>query len=117
MSVREHPYEVRVRVKGKVPRGYSSLNGCYFYPKLIKMFHTLAKSTQQAMDKCRKHGEPISARKVNVGVMFKDIERLELEAPYGQGNPYNSALAMDEMIWHKRNARIANRHKDKSKTY
>lgn len=114
MSANVTAYEVRVKVRGKKPREYNSRHGCFIYDEVIKMFHKFARTPQQAMNKCRKYGTPVSAHKVNVQVMHKDFEQLPiLNSVYVDGNPYNSALAMDELIWQKRNKRRENMHRDK----
>lgn len=109
MSSNLTAFEVRVSVKGNKSSGYNSANGCYCFDETIKMFHKWARTAKQAMDRCRKYGKPISVRKVDVSVMYKDFEKLPL-----LNDMYNShAIALDEMIWRKRNGRGNNMHKDK----
>ncbi len=110
-------FEVRVRVKnGKGSKHYSSLIGKVVYDEEVKMFHRDARTRQQAMRMCEKYGHPVSARKADVTKMLGNMENLSLEQePYNDGNPYESAIAMDEFIWKKkkREKRIQNREKDK----
>lgn len=96
-------FEVRVKT-----------NGDQHHNKMFKMYHILARSGAQAGKKAEKHGRPISVRKADATMMYGNIEKLELnQAPYQDGSPYKDAIAMDEMIWQKRNKRINNQKKDK----
>ncbi len=111
-------YEVRVAVETKELPHYSTHASGVVRSTLTKMFHFSAKTPQQACDKAWKYGRPLGVRKIDRDKIFGDIEKLKL-APqtldvYKDGNPYNSALAMDEMIWQKRNSRRKNmQQKDK----
>lgn len=105
-------FEVRVNIKGtKETEYYSSFLGKWVKNEIIKMFHLEAKSTKQAMKKAEKYGRPISARKTNMEKIQWNIEHLKLDQPLL--NPYSNAIAMDEMIWKKKNNRIKNHTKDK----
>lgn len=108
-------YEIRVRVKtSPYPKGYNCKNGCYFYDEIIKTFHKEAKTPEQAKARCKEYGRPISVRKVDVSTMHKDFEKLPLlNGVYQDGNPYEHAIAMDEMIWEKRNKRRSTMQKEK----
>jgi hypothetical protein len=106
-------YEIRVRVKGETPK-YEYKRGCFSYKEIVKMFHKEAHSPHQAMERCRKYGTPISARKVDTSAMFGNFEQLPINNNvYVEGNPYGNAVSMDEMIWQKRNKRRDNMFKDK----
>lgn len=109
-------YEVRVEVEKKGSSHFSSHVGKHIQNKIIKMFHVDARTHEQAMQKVEKRGRPISARKVNVEEMGINIENLLLREPYGAKNPYPDAIAMDEMVWRKKNKRaerIGYRGKDR----
>jgi hypothetical protein len=103
-------FEVRVKVKSGSKR-YQSFLGTYVQDEMTRMFHKEARSGEQAMQKCEKYGRPVSARKVDRENIQGHIENLKLDQP--QENPYENAIAMDEMIWRKRNIRRDNLHKDK----
>jgi hypothetical protein len=84
----------------------------------VVLFHVCARTAEQACDKAERYGRPVGARKIERDKIFGDIETLELKQTplvdvYAEGNPYNSALAMDEMIWQKRNERRKNQEKDR----
>jgi len=135
MSANLTAYEVRVLIKGDNPIGYNSEYACYYYKETVKMFHQFARTAKQAMDKCRKHGHPISARKVNVSAMFGNFENLKLDGVYQPGNRvyqekapvyksenqiyqtnnqvYQKAVAVDVAATDKRNRRISDLQKDK----
>jgi hypothetical protein len=78
------------------------------------MYHIDARTHDQAREKAKKYGEPVSVQKADPYEMFGDIEKLPIQNEvYMNGNPYNNAVAMDEMIWQKRNKRRSNIYKDK----
>jgi len=104
-------YEVRVRVKSGTPY-YSSFLGMHIQDEIVKMFHRDARTGEQAMRGCEKHGRPISFRKADIVRMQGNPEKLKLDEMLL--NPYEDAIAMDEMIWKKRNTRIKNRGRDKN---
>ncbi len=80
----------------------------------VRTFHIEARTPEQASDKAEKYGRPISVRKIARSKIFGNIEQLDLKPPpYQEGNPYETAIAMDEMIWQKRNNRRKNMSKDK----
>lgn len=115
MSITITTYEVKVKIKSGIER-YSSFLGMYIQDEIIKMFHKDARTSEQAMQKCEKYGRPISAHKADVSKMYGNMEALPLmQEPYGGGNLYENAIAMDEFIWKKKNRekRIKNREKDK----
>ena len=94
----EKTFEVRIKDNGT--------------PKLI---HILAMTSRQAAKKARKRHVVTSVRKMDINRLY-DISRLRLEEQtpeYVAGSPYPTAIAMDEMLWQKRNKRIDNQHKDK----
>ena len=105
-------YEVRVRVKSGIPH-YSSLLGMYIQDEIVKMFHRDARTGEQAMQGCEKHGRPISFRKADIARMQGNPEKLKLDEMLL--NPYEDAIAMDEFVWKKRNLRRKNSEKDKEK--
>jgi len=114
MSTNITTFEVRIRIKG-APIEYYDYYGEYLYNKAIKMLHIDARTPEQAREKAKKHGDVVSCRKADVSKMLGDIEHLKLDqtTAYNLGNPYKDAVAMDEMIWQKRNNRRNNLHKDK----
>lgn len=85
--------------------------------KRLKTFHIEAIRPKQAKIKAMKYGQVISVRKVDYTKIFGNIEQLDLNQKplieYVEDSPYRNAIAMDEMIWQKRNKRINNRGKDK----
>jgi hypothetical protein len=89
-------YEVRLRVAGQ-----------------LKTLHYSASCPEQARAKANGKGQIVTVRKAEYDKMVGNIENINLNVEYVQGSPYNSAVAMDEMIWQKRNGRIKNRRKDK----
>jgi hypothetical protein len=105
MSVLVDTFEVRVKVSGRKPIGYSSKFGTPIYKEEIKMFHITAKDSGKAREKAKKYGSPISVRKLNEYALLGNMENLDLSTtkdPYSVlGNPYPDAIAMDEMIWNK----------------
>lgn len=79
--------------------------------KIVKVFHIDANGPKQAEKKARKHGKVVTVRKVKVSDIVGNIEALTLDQPV---NPYENAIAMDEMIWkRKRGKRIKSKGKDK----
>ena len=114
MSTNTTTYEVRVKVRG-APIEYYARYGRVIYKDIIKMLHFNVRTPKQATDRACKYGEVLSCRKVDKDSMIGNIEKIQLEPQdvYAMGNPYNNALAMDEMIWNKRNNRRNNLHKDK----
>lgn len=95
-------YEVRIRNNGK-----------------LQTKHHEASKPGQAERKGRKHGQVVSVRKVDFTKIFGNIENLDLKQPplieYVENSPYTTAIAMDEMVWQKRNKRIRNRGKDENR--
>ncbi len=115
MSGQLTTFEVKVKIKTGL-KNYSSFLGMFVQNEITKMFHRDARTGGQAMKMCEKYGRPISAHKADVSKMLGNIENLPLEQePYSDGNPYESAIAMDEFIWNKkeRKRRINNQIKDK----
>ena len=88
--------------------------------KTLKVFHFWANDPAQAIDKAKKHGRPISARKVNRDKIMSDIEHIKLDQKqYGEDNIFVNAIAMDELIWNKkakRSERIEDQKKDRQGT-
>lgn len=110
MSATLTTFEVRVEVK-QGSKHYQSFLGMYVQDKTVKMFHKDARTREQAIQKCEKYGRPLSARKLDVEKIDGSMVNLNLEEI--MINPWENALAMDEMIWRKRNVRIQSRQKDK----
>ena len=108
-------FEVRVRITGGLPIRYLDNYGQNQYPKEIKMFHVEARTSKQAINIKKKLGEIVSCRKTQVDRIVGNIESLPLnqDTMYSLGNPYEDAVAMNDMIWKKRNKRRKNIHKDK----
>ena len=111
-------FEVRVAVEEKSEH-FSIHASDFVKSTMVKLFHIPARTPQQACDKARKHGRPLEAHKINREKIFGNIEALKIsetqpKGVYAQGNPYNTAVAMDEMIWLKRNNRRKNMVKDKT---
>ena len=102
MSTLEQTYELRLRVNGE-----------------LKTVHKTASSPYQAMVKAKKLGTAIHVRKVDFTKIFGNIEDLNLEqGEKVEVSPYTTAIAMDEMIWKKKDNRIKrlnNRQKDKER--
>ncbi len=101
-------FEVRVEVKRKGSRHFSSHVGKYIEEGIVKMFHIDARTPDQAWEKAKKRGHPVSCRKVDAE---KIMDRTILIEPL---NPYPNAVAMDEMIWKKKTKR-AERLEDRKK--
>lgn len=110
MSVKLTTYEVDVEVR-RGNKHYQPFLGIYVHEKTVKMFHKDARTPEQAMQKCEKYGRPLRVRKMDVQKIDGDIGRLNLEEMIA--NPYEDAVAMDEMVWRKRKDRIKNKGKDK----
>jgi len=98
-------FEVRVLVKKKGSRHFSSHIGKYIEETVTKMFHIDAKTPNNAGVRAEKYGRPISVRKADFERMGGNIEDLLLPEVYGVDNPYPNALAMDGMIWKQKNKR------------
>ena len=124
MNTTETTFEVRVNVatsiKSPPPRRVLKKEENIGFMHKVKCFHIVARTASQACHRARKYGRPLGARKVDATQLFGNIEELQLEqAPnppidvYGADNPYESAIAMDEFIWKKRQKRLENREKDK----
>lgn len=97
MSIALPWYEVKVKVRQK--------NSRY----IIRTCRIQERNDDKAREKARKYGEPITAYKVDVntsGIEHLKLNQLPLEK-------VSTAIAMDEMIWAKRNKRRENIFKDK----
>jgi hypothetical protein len=108
-------FEVRVEVKKKGSRHFSSHIGMYIDYGQVRMFHIEdVKTHEQAIRRASKYGHVLSCRKVDEDKMRGNPQKFLL--PYGANNPYPNAIAMDEMIWKKkgqRAERLENQKKDK----
>lgn len=112
MSNHAQTYEVKVEVKRQGSEHFSSHVGMYIEDKTTKMFHFDTRTSEQATRKGEKHGRVISVRKANVERLRGDAG--SIMAKLQLANPYPDAIAMDEMIWcrkNKRDERIQNREK------
>ena len=113
MSILGSLYEVRVRVKSNGARHYWSSIGMWIRAETIMMFHVDARTSKHAAQICEKHGTPVNVRKVSDRIN-QNLEKLPLLQEHME-TPYESAVAMDEMIWKKkkRKNRILMQKKDK----
>jgi hypothetical protein len=107
-------FELRVRVRG-VPYEYYARFAKRISHDVVKMFHVQRRTPEQAVEVGRKYGEVLTCRKVNRDKVLGSAENIRLEPQniYVPEVQYNSALAMDEMIWKKRNIRRNNIQRDK----
>ena len=102
MSHNVRTFEVRVLVKGNKSIGYRSDDSVHIFDEIVRMFHVTARTAEQALNKCRNKGRPLSARKLDTTVMHKNIEELPIQNElYVNKNPYPDPIAMDEMIWNE----------------
>ncbi len=119
MSTNVSTFEVRVRQKGVVPIKILNWDEGRKFKKVLKMFHIERRTRRQAIEEAERYGDVVSCRKVDASRDIGSIENLTIDnekyIPVNV-NLYTSAIAMDEMVWKKRNKRIHNRHKDKEKT-
>jgi hypothetical protein len=100
--------------QGNGEKHYSNLIGGYIDEATVEMFHIDARTSEQACEKAEKYGRPLGARKANIDKIRGNPEYLKLDNPpdvLQVGD--NRAIAMDEMIWLKRNKRRKNLGKDK----
>lgn len=108
-------YEVRVEVSGSDYEYYSRF-GKRICHSIVKMFHFEKNKPEQAIESGQKYGRVISCRKANRDRILGNAECTKLEPQpnlYEMGNPYQTAIHMDDMIWKKRNLRRANLPLDK----
>jgi len=109
------PSSARNTRKGKVNLYYKDT---LLSPTETKMFHIEARDHDQAFERGKKYGRPLSVRKFQHERVAGDIEHLKLDQkPYGSGNIFQNAMAMDDMIWKKkgkRNERIEANKKDRA---
>lgn len=109
-------FEARVKVKRKGSLHFSEHVGEHIENTVAKMFHIEARTQEQARKKAEKYGRPVSVRKVNKDKVGRSTENMLLRVSEGLFNPYPDAIAMDEMIWRRkerRAERINDRVKDK----
>ncbi len=113
-------------------RDGSTRSGIIFQKDVIelhtetRMFHIEAKDHDQAFERGKKYGRPISARKFQrervEGADYYEHKLLPklAQKPYGTDNVFQNAIAMDEMIWIKKVKRAdrieINSKKDKAGT-
>jgi len=111
MSTNVATYEIKVRVKEGKQIGYRCDNTSFVFREVIKMFHKEARTPKQALEKCRKYGEPLSVRKVILHSVFNDFPKLmaDMHIP-----TKSNAIKTDERIWEKRNVRRKNMYRDKN---
>jgi hypothetical protein len=122
-------YEVKRRIEFGADRyiyypvykGSAGVKGASVRDFVVKMFHIEAPNQEKAVEKSERYGGRfISCCKVNMDELVgNSIENIPLNPPpddmYGKGTPYKSPIAMDNMIWQKRNLRRNNLQKDKEK--
>jgi hypothetical protein len=85
-------------------------NSVYYKDVLVaktetRMFHVEAKNHDQAFEKGKRYGRPVSARKVDRDAIagYGNIEHLKLDQePYGSKSVFQNAVAMDDLIWMKK---------------
>jgi hypothetical protein len=109
-------FEVRVSVPKPKKEYYSAKNRESIKETIVKCLHIEARKPNDAFERAKKYGRPLSVRKLDKDKLFGNIENLALNnqvIPYAIDNPYSNAASMDEMIWKKRNERIDNLKKDK----
>ena len=99
MSIALPWYEVSVKVRHRGSR------------YVIKKHHIEAKNHDVARQKAKRYGEPLSAYKLDFSTA--GIEHLTLKQQPAQPS-VSPAIAMDEMIWARRNKRRDNAYKDKT---
>lgn len=114
MGARIIPFQVRVIPKNTHPE-YISKDGYYSDEDGALVVHIERRTHKQARKAAKKYGRPISVQKMDVVDVIGHIENLNIQNEvYCDPNPYPSAIAMDEMIFNKRNKRRANMHRDKN---
>lgn len=117
MSNNIQTFEVQVRVKRKGSRRFSPRMGMYVDDSDIRMFHIEAGKPKQAKRKAEKHGRVLSCRKVSASQVIERMAVITEAQLVGiqMTNPYLDAVAMDELIWKRKNKRaerIRNRGRD-----
>lgn len=122
MSRYNPTFEVRVEVKNDSGKKHYSIpiggyiNDKYENKDTVRMFHIEARTGRLACDKAEKYGHPLGARKVNVDKIRGNPENLKLDiVPDVLQVGDNRAIAMDEMVWLKRNNRRNNMGKDRKR--
>ena len=118
-------FEVRIEVPagskswGTYPQApnQKGRKGVWIIPTIVKMLHIEARTHKQAAlrAKAKRLGRIVSCRQLDAHAMIGNIENLKLDQVpmVGADSPYSNAVAMDEMIWAKRNKRRKNLQKDK----
>ncbi len=118
MSCNVSVFELRIETRGdKVIRWHPWKDGEEYDKKRI-MLHYERRTAQQAMRVASKKGKVLSCRELSrAEVIEREADRIDSlpldNALYMNVNPYSNAVAMDEMIWKKRNNRRDNIQKDK----
>lgn len=118
-------FAVKVLVKNNGSQVYSIPIGGWVDDKFQngrRMYHIPARTPEIAREKAKKYGHPINVRQVDKSLIIdrdRDyIEHLDLQQTpdvIQVTTKVSSAMAMDEMIWAKRNGRRKNSFKDKQK--
>jgi|WetSurMetagenome_2_1015567.scaffolds.fasta_scaffold115224_3 hypothetical protein len=107
-------FNVRVRAKSFAPVENIPWDSGEKYAKSKKIYGIACRTMEQACAIASRYGTPIRCEKSDLEA---EIGRKMTVPPaqiiYANPNPYNNAIAMDEMIWNRRNKRIENREKDK----
>jgi predicted HTH domain antitoxin len=108
-------FEVEVMVRG-IPYEYYSRFGKRIGHDIVKMFHFERRTPEQAVEAGKRYGEVLTCRKADREKILGSVDGMSIDpipTIYDNGNPYKNAMAMDDMIWKKRNIRRANLDKDK----
>ena len=100
MSISLPWYEVRVKVRQGNNSRYK-----------VRTHHIEARNPDNAEERARRYGEPMSVRKIQIDT--SSIENLMFQIKDTQPKQVSQAIAMDEMIWARRNKRRENMYKDK----
>ncbi len=120
MSANVSTFEIRVRQRSEQPIKILNWDDNKKYHKILKMFHIQRRTREQAIGEARKYGQVISCRKVDLTRGIGSIEKFPIEnekyVPQFVPDKFQSAIAMDSMIWKKarRSKRLSDNHKDKT---
>lgn len=91
------PYEVRCNVKTGGTK-YTNKRG-WVEDKIVKIFHVWARTPEQACQRAKKYGRPLSARKMQIDELYAKIELLPLKNEPSVYENYINPLGLDEMLW------------------
>ena len=117
-------YEVEVEPnKSRGQKFYSAVRGwisSWNDPDQIKMLHFETRTQEQARIKGEKFGHVRSVRKANIDRLRGNPEHTKLDVIPDKIQldvSYNKAVAMDEMVWIKRQKRRGSMVKEKEKIF